>query len=345
MLSVFPLNKGIGHINKDLWIDWISDEISIGCDFNEIEHLFNLAIQDYESIDLCLLYLEQVIDVYLEAPGIDGVERIRNYFKQINHVMSNHFLGSHLIWNLYINFELDLPDITEKDVETIRKSYHERLKIPHADLESTFTDYSSFETRFDQGSYIANLKSATVIVTKTRTECNRLDIQEEYLTQSGMSVVQYLEYIRIEQSQKRLNRDRVKVLHERAISSNLNCLDPVIWQSYIIYQFPNNYQIAKRAVRNCMCSHEIWSHYIMIKSKTEGLESITEDFNTAVAFISALQDVEQITGFLKNRIFIELNMQDQSKLRDSFNQLVKNCLLITQGCTYFLTKFLPLTLP
>jgi hypothetical protein len=38
-----------------------------------------------------------------------------------------------------------------------------------AEIDATFTDYSSFETKFDNANYISRLKFATTIVNKTKS--------------------------------------------------------------------------------------------------------------------------------------------------------------------------------
>lgn len=72
----------------------------------------------------------------------------------------------------------------ETDIEAFRKEFIMRLKVPHAALDATFTDYSSFETKFDNANYIDRLKFASMIVSKTRAECKERDKLETALVYS-----------------------------------------------------------------------------------------------------------------------------------------------------------------
>jgi len=77
----------------------------------------------------------------------------------------------HLCWEVQKDFYLARARITtdkNKHVEALRSAFIQRLKTPHNAIDATFTDYSSFETEFDNSNYMARMTSANKIVSATK---------------------------------------------------------------------------------------------------------------------------------------------------------------------------------
>jgi hypothetical protein len=156
---------------------------------------------------------------------------------------------------------------SQQGIDSFRAVFLERLKVPHADIDNTFSEYSSFETKFDNREYTARCKLASSIVEKTILECRAREKFELDLIESSCALDVFCSYIDYENGNK--NILRTITLFERAI--NIHCLDPLIWNTYLTFlilnlSFVKAEEVAKRAVRNCMYNSEIWCHYLASKS-------------------------------------------------------------------------------
>lgn len=56
----------------NLWLDWIRDEQNLETISEEIERLFQMAVQDYTSVDVWIEYLQWAI-------GCGDVEKVFNF--------------------------------------------------------------------------------------------------------------------------------------------------------------------------------------------------------------------------------------------------------------------------
>lgn len=132
MADIFPLSA-------ELWKEWIADETMIASSADEKRALVQLylkAVQDYQSVDLWVLFLSFIIEEY--KIGIDegdewlDLEQLQSYCKQGLRALERHFaLGNH-IWNLYKNFLVDILDWKDAaQVQKVRLMFHERLAVPH----------------------------------------------------------------------------------------------------------------------------------------------------------------------------------------------------------------------
>jgi hypothetical protein len=63
-------------------------------------------------------------------------------------------------------------------VQYVRTFFLERLGVPHQTIESSFTDYSSFETEFDPSNWMKHLKGANTLVAVTKDQITKLSVFE-----------------------------------------------------------------------------------------------------------------------------------------------------------------------
>ena len=170
MTSNFPMNS-------KLWLDWIKDE---SIDPVYLSNLFKLATVDYLSVDIWKSFIlfaikssspEFDLDSIPDQMQLDStmtIDQALEICKDAVKATSYHIARSHEIWDLYRDFELHLLKINKSSVSKIRKIYTDRLQIPHLEISSTFSEYSTFETNHDPDSYMANLSAMNIIVSKTR---------------------------------------------------------------------------------------------------------------------------------------------------------------------------------
>lgn len=199
MRSHFPLTE-------QLWTEWIQDQLQT-VPKNEILDLYSKANLDYLSIKLQRDHVLFAIRGYFTGFVVDEVEedinqvelsttdswltvdQVRDIVSSATNITSHHFTQSHLVWNLFRDFEMAVYKTKSRykllsfdqfaqdtypsldQIARIRSLYLARLKIAHADIETTFSAYSSFETLVDNANYMTRLPSANSLVAKTRLEC------------------------------------------------------------------------------------------------------------------------------------------------------------------------------
>jgi hypothetical protein len=88
------------------------------------------------------------------------------------------------------------------------------------------------------------------------------------------------------------HRTRVKVLFERILADDSNCLDTSIWIRYIFYlneeesNDPSSFdkefylKVLKRSIRNCPWSSKLWISYALMLEKThESAETVKGNYS------------------------------------------------------------------
>ncbi|KAJ3079472.1 Squamous cell carcinoma antigen recognized by T-cells 3, partial [Quaeritorhiza haematococci] len=277
MHAVFPLSEG-------LWVDWINDEIQLATEEAEkraILDLFSRAVDDYlceyngehprkssawatgywgQTIKLWKGYAKFAIHGYegigkvpllkhgededdddeeeededeekIEEMEVEQAERwatlddVRGICARAINATGLHFAKGHLVWNLYRDFEVRL---LEKEITS---------------------EYSSFETRFDNQHYEQRLKSANAVYAKAKADSLAREPFERTLTETSNSLDAFLSYIDFENSSPSstsggsnsssstansgVDKRRIRTLFERAVV--VHCLDPRVWDAYLIF--------------------------------------------------------------------------------------------------------------
>ncbi|KAJ3267267.1 Splicing factor [Chytriomyces hyalinus] len=328
MHSIFPLSE-------DLWLEWLQaeidsfDELRPGTDSESVQtlgrailELFELAVQDYLSIPIWKRYLEFVSESVFPAVDEDETdktasegwlteEEARSIFQSALQATGLHFQKSHILWNMYRDFEVTAlercpkgSEVHNKHIETVRALYLARLQVPHSEIAQTFNDYSPFETRYDNANYEARLKNASSIRSKTDRECAKREATERRLQSAGNSAHAFLEQIEFFGKQKG-DAFHVRTLYERAIA--IHFLDASVWESYIVFLMTKMrvqsiiMSVLDRAVRNCNWSGELWGHRLRIgEIFGESEEESTAIFGRACSFITELKSADQFVVLMRN---------------------------------------------
>ncbi|KAI8846760.1 hypothetical protein BC829DRAFT_256720 [Chytridium lagenaria] len=293
MHDVFPLTE-------DLWMQWLEDE-KAKSDTEEqrryILALYTMAVDDYLSIPIWKDYVEFVSDAAL--PDVDedemdtdsskegwlSMDDARTIFGNAKRTTEYHLTRSHIIWNVIKDFELRAleRDPSEEKVEKVRQMLLERLAVPHMKLSDTFTDYSSFETKYDLENYDNRVLAANAIKAKTEKEFFKRDTFEMKLLGDSPQLSDYLDYIISETKGKSVNKKIVRTLYERAVT--VFCLHTTVWDHYVSFLI-SSYRVkdivigvCDRAIRNCSWSGAIWAHRLRIGA---GFNEDVEDLKTAL---------------------------------------------------------------
>ena len=330
MASIFPLTSGFGPHFKlipfksnirfmcqiELWIEWIEDEKSIAASASEkvqILSLFERAIADYPTTKIWTSYIDFITEEYRIGMEEDGeswvkLEYIRSVSDAAIESIGTHFTESHIVWNIIKDFEFELlsESLSDEGIKRLRAMFHSRLKVPHQALNQTYDDYSPFESQFDPVNYIERLKAVKAIQLKTEQEVSIREKQEHSLAvYHSRSVEGYLSYIAFERARpKGGDAGRIRTLYERAIETH--CLDPVLWESYILYSVhyskASALSVSQRSVRNCMYNANLWCYLMRVQEMCrKSIQTIDETFQRSVSFVSALGDKKQLLSLMRCR--------------------------------------------
>ncbi|PKK76425.1 hypothetical protein RhiirC2_734338 [Rhizophagus irregularis] len=310
MHSIFPLSE-------EMWHEWIEDESRIASTKEEkqrVIQLYSKAVQDYLSINLWKEYVSYIVQEYKnglnemelenESECTITLDQVRKIFDEANRETCYYITESHQIWDAYKDFEVEILEASPRDEQQnirVKKMYESRLKIPHATVDKTFSDYSSFITKYDNFNYENVMIETNKYVSETKGKYYERDQYENALTASNNPLDKFMDYIDFEKKQKKPVVNAIRTLYERAIANYY--FDNTLWENYMLFLL-EKYLIdkkvsisiliktAERSVRNCPWSGDLWGHYIRILEKNfSSPEEIVNIYNRALSI-----------GMLKNNI-------------------------------------------
>ncbi|KAF9585451.1 Splicing factor [Lunasporangiospora selenospora] len=139
-----------------------------------------------EAIPLWKSYLEYAIDEYNDSAELDEDERVvddktlEKIFQNAEKHTSHHLAESHVVWN--IRFEFVLQDLSKearrfsllsfalaKDkIDSAHKMILNRLRVPHLELDETFSKLSSLISSWFPDSYESKMVEANKLVANSR---------------------------------------------------------------------------------------------------------------------------------------------------------------------------------
>ncbi|KAG0206204.1 RNA-binding protein 4F [Mortierella sp. NVP41] len=177
------MNK-IYPLSEELWKDWIEDEANMATSEDEKRHVLSLyerAISEYLSIKIWKAYIDYALQEYNETKEyqeadaediVVSAEDLTKIFKRADKWTGYHIPESHIIWNVWIDFELEnlaLKDpASPEDIKRVKKMYLDRIAIPHATLEETFSALSSFISKYEPEEYEKSMVHCNGIAAATR---------------------------------------------------------------------------------------------------------------------------------------------------------------------------------
>ncbi|KAI8802020.1 hypothetical protein BJ742DRAFT_834820 [Cladochytrium replicatum] len=181
-----------------------------------------------------------------------------------------HYTDGRVVWSVYKYFELLLlekqPGDRAAQLDRVRQMFLKRLEIPHEGIEETFSELSSFVTRFENEHYEERMSASQIVYNKTQQEMVKLEPFESRLRQNGYLLTDFLEYAWKMAASKPIDRFRVRSIYERAIL--VHPTDSFLWDSYITFLLEHMkvasvvLPIIERSVRNCSWSGDVWAQYL-----------------------------------------------------------------------------------
>ncbi|KAF9169468.1 Splicing factor [Mortierella sp. AD010] len=194
-----------------------------------------------EAIKIWESYLEYAIQEYTESMDLPENEVVVNgeylnsLFQKAKKFTGYHTSQSHVVWNVWIDFELgklasqEVP--SAEDVDRVKAIYLERITIPHSELENTFSGFSSFISKYCGQDYEESMIQSNKIVNTTRELLENLVPFEEHLVTANNSLEAFTGYLDYELSHHKDQFAQIRTLFERAIA--VHCLVPSLWNDYL----------------------------------------------------------------------------------------------------------------
>ncbi|KAJ3271435.1 Splicing factor [Terramyces sp. JEL0728] len=201
-------------------------------------------------------------------------------------------IRSHSLYEIYLEF-------IKENTKECRAEYLKRLETIHLEIDSTFSNYSSFESNL-QDKYDERMKAASITVGKTKKLFKKREEFEIRIKNGGLE--DYLLYLDYEKKENDLGR--VVRIYERA--SEIFHGDPYIWNSYINYIINKvKPEIAEKLVYraissslNCMTNCDLWICYLNVVETKKG--NIDEIFQRSLYFTSG--NFHDLTRILATRL-------------------------------------------
>lgn len=255
-----------------MWLDWINDSLRREKDYHEIQQTMSLAVRECPSVPLWEKYAQFLVELYNK----EDLDKEEYSFLRQDMVLSELAVGmettsyyipdSHRIWNIYMEFQ---RTVSGNNPDLLKKMYLQRLAVPHAYIEDTFSQYSTFITAHYNDNYEDEMLKGNKIYAGTKKAVEYRD-KWEIAIRDDPEISLYAEYIQWEQKRpkKYQNQELVKALYERALL--VHPFIQEIWDDYLLFLCDKFYSqdvvdsVVDRAVKACPWSGTLWAHKIRL---------------------------------------------------------------------------------
>ncbi|KAJ1893316.1 Splicing factor [Kickxella alabastrina] len=296
-------------VPEDLWAKWVADERTQPDALHDptaiayMRDLLERAAKEYLSVSAWQNYIDFVREVEhsedeqtraAAASSFGSENYLFSALQEAAAATYAHFKHSNQIWSQYrecIEQEIEKSEGSQREalVDLLQAVYLQRLGCPHAELEATFSMYSSFVTKFMNASYEQHMVEANAIVSATRQSCAKREDYEAELAASGTDWAAFKLYIDKLTRDKAADPAEISVLYERAVA--LNYYTPAIWDEYIAFAAANATEfgaevvlcLSSRAVRNCPWSGRLWAQLLRAVYEQQGYAAAAGIYDRALA--------------------------------------------------------------
>ncbi|KAF3915028.1 hypothetical protein ABW21_db0201153 [Orbilia brochopaga] len=354
MLKIYPLTE-------DMWLEWIHDWDVHADDLASkvgVMELWTKAVgHEPGSVTLWKGYIRFVLRTWreaskrAEAEGGDDESWAEIFnFEIVNSVLTNavgetmyNIPRSHEIWNKYCEVQqLTLKGSTQGKVDKVQRLFMDRLRIPHEDLDSTFSAYSSFVSKYYPNSnYEVVMKAANPVYQETKKALDYRQRSEIRLRNSygqddeGQAWAKYIEW---EITRKPINMGLCEALYERCVLRYPS--QSAVWEEYIYFMLDKKSNdsailpLLERATAHCQWSGTLWSHRILAfdvrQQPFESIEHIKHQATTSRLMTSpeeifkvhlAWCGVLKRRGVAKNPVDAEMDEVAEFGLRSTLTEI------------------------
>ncbi|KAK6526313.1 Splicing factor [Orbilia ellipsospora] len=286
MLNIYPLTE-------QMWVEWLHDTAihaeDVMAKVSVMELWARSVAHEPGSVALWKGYAKFVLRTWREATrrgeaegGDDELWADIFNFELVGSVLSKavgdtmyNIPKSHEIWNKHVELQIlqlkAMPSGSQSKIDKIQKLYLERLRIPHDDLDSTFSAYSSFVTTYlPNADYEAVMKAGNDIYQKGKKVLE--DRQRfEYRVRNSYGQDEegqvWSEYLEWETTRHHPDLNLCQGLYERCVLRYPT--DSAAWEEYLYFMLekkatdPAILPLMERATAHCQWSGTLWSHRIL----------------------------------------------------------------------------------
>ena len=322
-------------VGEDLWVDWIQDESMLAQSIDEqvevMEKCRKAVQEEYASTKLWTMCGDWMVHCYKSAHESSGGlseedqlvgrelftwNQVLDTWREAAEQTTHRLNDSHLIWDRYIQLMIDDMRRTQsaESKKLIGDMFQERLMMPHANWEGTFSAFSTFVTEQYPQNYeeiMATTNQDARLPKRQWSDREDIEMKLRAAQQANDKTAEYMvfdEYIRWEQTPQKgqkKNHNLVNMLYERAELRFPST--PEIWEEHYLWlvedvrqKLPSSLplQLLDRATRHCPWSGSLWSEYL-IQSESQGqsIEQTQEIKNKATN--TGLLDVGGMEEVLK----------------------------------------------
>ncbi|KAK9369295.1 hypothetical protein V1509DRAFT_482863 [Lipomyces kononenkoae] len=343
---------GIFLMDEQFWQEWIDDETKaredkakMNGDVYDDEDTIKLlelharSVNDLLSVPLWRRYVEFVIKEHEretmegKSPELSMFEKstVEGVLVEAVNATGYSIPDSQEIWNIYRDMKASelRANPTPDNIALLKRYYLARFKVPHAAIDQTFADYSSFITQHENQLYEKELIAANKIVSETRKLLADFQPYEDHLATSPIDANVWAQYIydALNRSKKQFNREIPKALYERTIKCSPTV--PPIWDNYVLYLLDQNFPfqlidaVLERAVKACPKSGILWAHLIRTRERfksTSGSIEEAKDRAFGTGLLSTNADEYSVVAaawisYLRRKYAADLEHEDERILR------------------------------
>ncbi|XP_044747032.1 squamous cell carcinoma antigen recognized by T-cells 3 [Coccinella septempunctata] len=313
-------------LTPKIWLTWIKNEIKVAVSDQEKQYivkLFDLAVEDYLSIELWQAYAEYAME-------IGSLEKSREVLEKALNNAGLHTKDASLLWDYLREIELANLSMAPKETDSwkvqaarVIKTFQRQLAVPLIGMENTYGEWQEWkgtlpsDFTFDPEPIEWGYKKALKDLELYKP------FEEELLsTQDESQIFEiYKRYILVVK-----DPPTIICLYERAVSQL--SLNPALWLDYCKYVYKLGdiaLKISERSLRNCTWSEELWIMKLRI------LENLNRNESEVMSsFEQGLTDIAPSPGLQLWFAYIEY-IKRNSKNEEKLNKLLEQATFICEG--------------
>lgn len=231
--------------------EWIEDLQMVPANsskrFEVITTSFEAILRDYPTSHLWQRYIRFIIEEKLATENEIDDSHINNLFRRALLDVSNDFMYSNDVWNLIIDYYLGKFEASgsEDENKILLNIYMKRLNYPHYKLDESFSEFTSFVSKFNQEHYESLVQEANRIYQKTLKAQRYYETYELKLLEDTTSIVTWCSYLKQVHQYSGGDVKKINTLFYRSLTCNFlfqpwDVLRIPIWLEflYCIYEEP-----------------------------------------------------------------------------------------------------------
>lgn len=222
------------------WLGELNGIEDIATRNNAILEFYSLVISDFPTVYYWVKYIEFAMEVL-------DTDSLKQLFTRALNDVAYDFKDCHKVWNLvlgYFTAELENGGGDEEGVQTVLKLHLKRISYPHAELDQSLQDLSSYVSKYDSQNYEKHMVAASKIANRTKKNLRHYEQLEAEISNDPSSPLPWTRYLQsVAKYGNKADFFSVSTIFHRAIQVSPGHPDWIqIWLTYIyiIYERPLN---------------------------------------------------------------------------------------------------------